>query len=61
MFNRWFKKESPILGMLGLGGGVGGNLVSGLNFEAGQVEFTTPGPYTWVAPVSYTHLRAHET
>ena len=28
MFN-WHKKESPILSLLGLGGGIGGGLVSG--------------------------------
>ena len=30
MLNRWFKKESPILGMLGMGGGAGSNLVGGV-------------------------------
>ena len=29
MLNRWFKKESPILGMLGMGGGVGSKLTIG--------------------------------
>ena len=49
MFNRWFKKEAPILGMLGMGGGVGSNLVGGAagpNFFAasGGTE-TTSGNY----------------
>ena len=30
MFNENYKKESPILGMLGIGGGVGSNLVGGV-------------------------------
>lgn len=28
MFNRWFKKEAPLLGSLGMGGGVGSNLLT---------------------------------
>ena len=35
MFN-WHKKESPILSMLGVGGGIGGKLVSGDAFTLGR-------------------------
>ena len=31
MLNRWFKKEMPLLGMLGMGGGVGSNLLVTIN------------------------------
>ena len=46
MLNRWFKKESPILGMLGMGGGAGSNLVAGgpagpgVSLSGGNVEYT---------------------
>ena len=52
----WHKKEKPVLGVAGLGGGIGSKLTSGLNFEAGQVAFTTPGPHTWVAPEAAAHF-----
>ena len=29
MLNNWFKKEKPIQGMMGFGGGATGNLVGG--------------------------------
>jgi len=31
MFNEKYKKESPILGMMGMGGGVGSNLIGGVS------------------------------
>ena len=44
MLNRWFKKESPILGMLGMGGGIGSKLTIGGGGPAtatgGNVEYT---------------------
>ena len=39
--NSWFKKEMPLLGLTGVGGGVGSNLVAGL-----PVDQTTGG-YAW--------------
>ena len=38
MFDRWFKKETPLLGMLGMGGGAGSNLVGGASYTAHQVQ-----------------------
>ena len=29
MLGEWFKKEMPLLGMLGMGGGIGSNLAGG--------------------------------
>jgi len=31
--NSWFKKEKPLLGLTGMGGGVGSNLVAGAAVE----------------------------
>ena len=43
--NSWFKKEKPFLGITGLGGGVGSNLVGGASFDAsGGIisDYSTP-------------------
>jgi len=52
----WNKKEKPIQGMMGLGGGVASRTLAGIAFTIGQVEFTTPGPHTWVAPEAAAHF-----
>ena len=56
MFN-WNIKESPILSLLGMGGGAGSNLVSGNVFEASGGTVTTSGDYTYhtfPAPGTFT-------
>ena len=42
----WYKKESPILNLLGMGGGAGGNLGGGAGFSASGGTVTTSGLYT---------------
>ena len=47
MFCEKHKKESPILGMLGMGGGAGSNLVGGVGpISASGGTKTTSGDYT---------------
>ena len=50
------KKESPILSLLGMGGGAGGVLTS--SGAAASNKIAASGG---IIAVSYTHLRAHET
>jgi len=61
MFDRWFKKETPLLGMLGMGGGAGSNLVAGGStpitasggtestpgdgYKYHVYEYNSPGPF----------------
>ena len=56
MFN-WNIKESPILSLFGMGGGVGSNLVGGSVFGASGGTVTTSGDYTYhtfPAPGTFT-------
>ena len=48
MFNNWFRKERPIQGMMGMGGGA-----TGLGFAGGGVSGNPP-LYNWTAGTSYT-------
>ena len=73
MFDRWFKKETPLLGMLGMGGGAGSNLVGGAAspvhsasgatifdvVSAGRavIQFNTPGSITFDTSMSGKDLR----
>ena len=41
MLNNWEKKEKPIQGMMGMGGGATGYLVGGV---AGCLLYTSPSP-----------------
>ena len=43
MFNRWFKKESPILGLLGMGGGIARAAAAGFSASGGDVDALAPG------------------
>ncbi len=57
------RKESPIMGIAGLGGGVGSNLVAGGGAEGGAAMFTWSGgtsdaSYTWVCPAGVSKVRA---
>ena len=57
------RKESPIMGISGLGGGAGSNLVSGGGAEPGAAMFTWSGStsddtYSWTAPIGVTEVRA---
>ena len=36
--NQWYKKENPLLGLMGAGGGVGGRLTGGAAAGAGVDE-----------------------
>ena len=50
--NSWFKKEKPLLGLIGLGGGVGSNLFGGVAeapFDMAVAHFTSPyvSVYPW--------------
>lgn len=51
MLSRWFKKESPLLGMFGMGGGIGSNLIGGVSaagaFTVGSTPYTVPGSGPW--------------
>ena len=55
----WYPKLSPVLSVLGLGGGVGSNLSGGAPiFEGpGYAEFYTPGSTQWTAPSGVTRAR----
>jgi hypothetical protein len=73
MFDRWFKKETPLLGMLGMGGGAGSNLVGGVaspvHSASGAtifdvvsdgravIQFNTPGSITFDTSMSGKDLR----
>ena len=57
------RKESPIMGISGLGGGVGSNLLSGGAGEDGAAMFTWSGStsddsYSWTCPPGITEVRA---
>ena len=41
--NQWFKKESPLLSLLGMGGGAGSNLTAGGIAETGPAGITATG------------------
>ena len=51
-----FKKESPILSLSTLGGGVNGPSVAGGGSNAGQDAYTSYGTYTWTCPVGVTSV-----
>ena len=55
MMNNWHRKEKPHLSSIGLGGGIGRNLIR-KGFEPGEVEFTTAGSYNWTAPADAAHF-----
>ena len=57
------RKESPIMGIAGLGGGVGSNLVAGGAGTGGAAMFTWSGStsddtYSWVCPDGVSQVRA---
>ena len=57
MLDKWCRKEKPLLGLAGFGGGVGSNLVGGNVFEASGGTVTTSGDYTYhtfPAPGTFT-------
>ena len=60
MFDRWFKKETPFLGMLGMGGGAGSNLVGGAEdpFTASGGTKSTSGDYTYHV-FDYVYPQSH--
>ena len=47
--NSWFKKEKPLFGLFGLGGGVGSNLVAGIDPTGEQVTIRTSANDAWHA------------
>jgi len=50
MFNLFNKKEAPLLGLQGSGGGLGFLVGGGEPGVSGQTEYTTAGTYNWTAP-----------
>ncbi len=57
------RKESPIMGISGLGGGAGSNLLGSAGVEPGSAMFTWSGntsddTYSWTCPLGVTEVRA---
>ena len=64
MFDRWFKKETPLLGMSGMGGGVASNLVGGgasgpLTATGGEATFDTGGFDIMFLKLLHQHLNPY--
>ena len=56
MNNNWHKKEKPLLGLTGLGGGVDGLAVVGAAAFSTKYVDEVFSTYTYIGAVSYTHL-----
>ena len=54
MLDKWQKKENPLTGLAGMGGGVVSKLLGASGPKSGQQLFSTPGTYSWTAPIGIT-------